>query len=70
MKAKHILRRIYVVNRWRHPGCGHFILIGLSKFWFSPRGCYKLSVHLFGIEIAIEIDRLNNLKQKNSYARD
>lgn len=47
MKAKHILRRIYVVNRWRHPGCGHFILIGLSKFWFGTNQ-YKLSVHLFG----------------------
>lgn len=63
MKAKHILRRIYVVNRWRNPGFGHFILLGLSKFWFSPN-CYKLSVHLFGIEIAAEIDRLNNLKQE------
>ena len=63
MKAKHILRRIYVVNRWRHPGCGHFILLGLSKFWFCPSS-YKLSVHLFGIEIAAEIDRLNNLKQE------
>lgn len=63
MKARHVRLRIYVVNRWRNPGCGHFILLGLSKFWFSP-SCYKLSVHLFGIEIAIEIDRINNLKQE------
>ena len=63
MKAQHILRRIYVVNRWRHPGCGHFILIGLSKFWFGINK-YKLSAHIFGIELAAEIDRLNNLKQE------
>lgn len=47
-----------MINRWEHPGCGHFILIGLSKFWHSPN-TYKLSVHIFGIEIAAEIDRLN-----------
>jgi hypothetical protein len=55
--------RIYVVNRWRDPGCGHFILLGLSKFWFGPSS-YKLSVHLFGIEIAAEIDRINKLSTK------
>ena len=63
MKAKHILRRIYVVNRWRNPGSGHFILLGLSKFWFSPN-CFKLSVHLFGIEIAANIDQINKLPTK------
>lgn len=63
MKAQHVRLRIYVVNRWRHPDCGHFILFGLSKFWFSPSS-YKLSVHVFGIEIAAKINRINNLKQE------
>jgi hypothetical protein len=63
MKAQHVRLRIYVVNRWRHPGCGHFILLGLSKFWFSPSR-YKLSAHLFGIEIAASIDRINKLSTK------
>lgn len=40
-----------IINRWRHPGCSPFILIGLSKFNFAPDD-YKLSIHILGIEIA------------------
>lgn len=57
------IKRIDIINRWKYRGCGHFVLIGLSKFWFGTNQ-YKLSVHIFGIEIAAEIDRLNRLKTK------
>ncbi|MBS7026533.1 hypothetical protein [Alistipes sp.] len=64
---KYQIKRIDIINRWKYRGCGHFVLIGLASFHFSPNS-FKWSAYFFGIELAVSIDRLNNLKRQNNEA--